>query len=99
MSQLHSSFGRVANSSGRARRGWVSWLRRSPASPAWARIRYMVRSEASQTPSSSRVATTSAGAVSQNRSESSTARTAWRSASDRARGGGGGGGGGGGRGG
>ena len=35
-------------------------------------------------PSSSRVATTSAGAVSQNRSECNTARTLWRSASDSA---------------
>ena len=38
-------------------------------------------------PSSSRVATTSAGAVSQNRSECNTARTLWRSASDSACGG------------
>src|SRR5215207_4370736 len=38
-------------------------------------------------PSSSRVATTSAGAASTNRGACSTARTAWRSASDRARGG------------
>jgi hypothetical protein len=38
-------------------------------------------------PSSSRVATTSAGAMSQNRSECNTARTVWRSAADSARGG------------
>src|SRR4029450_1043868 len=86
MSQDQHWLGPSATSSGLTRAGWVAWRRLSPVSPRWRSSRYIVEVEHRESPSSSRVAHTLAGAWSQNRSSWRVSSTAWRSTLDSARG-------------